>query len=423
MPNYQSPLPFLLRAARRQGDFVPLGQNAFLVCHPNGVRHVLQDNYQNYRRAPLLAKAGPLLGEGLVTSEGTLWLRQRRLMQPAFHHQRLTSLAQTMIEVVAARLPCWERVAQEGRPLDVAAEMRLMTLQIAVATLFGFDLGIEASAVSQAFHRVVEQLRQRLRGRESDDETAVASFQAALAQLDSLVYRMIEERRASNSNAGDLLAMLLEARDPDTGEGMNDRQLRDEVMTLFVAGHETTTDALTWLWHGLAQNPAVEERLRAEVMSVFNGRLPIPADLPHLPYLKMVIDEGLRFYPPVALFGRSAIADDEIDGCPVPAGAQVILSPYVTHRHRAFWENPDQFDPNHFAPERVAARPRFAYFPFGGGSRQCIGNHFALLEMQLVVAAVVGQGYRLRLLPGQPLTPQPTTTLPPGQGVPMVLVR
>ncbi|MEW5989209.1 MAG: cytochrome P450 [Chloroflexota bacterium] len=424
MTDYQSPLPFLLHAARRQGDFVPLGQNSFLVCHPNGVRHVLQDNHPNYRRSPLLAKAGPLLGEGLVTSEGSSWLRQRRLMQPAFHYHRLTNLAQTMVEVLAARLPYWQDVAREGRPLDVAAEMKQLTMQIVVAALFGFDLGDQTGFVGQAFHLVVEQLRRRLRGAAGDDgRQAEVGFQAALAQLDAIVYRMIGERRQKVAGPGALLTMLLEARDPETDQAMDDRQLRDEVMTLFVSGHETTTDALTWLWYGLAQHPAVEESLRAEIDGRLAGRLPTPADLPDLPYLKMVIEEGLRFYPPVGLFGRSAVNDDQINGHFIPAGAQVILSPYVTHRHPTFWANPDHFDPTHFAAEQVAVRPRFAYFPFGGGPRQCIGNHFALLEMQLVVAMIVGQGYRLRLLPGPLQEPQPTTTLPSGRGVLMALTR
>jgi cytochrome P450 len=244
-------------------------------------------------------------------------------------------------------------------------------------------------------------------------------FRRALNRVDRIVYRMIDDRRSGRVHADDLLGMLLEARD-EQGRGMCDEQLRDEVMTVFLAGHETTANALAWTLYLIARHPLVEERLRDEVDRVLGGRTPALPDLAGLPYVKMVLEEGLRLYPPAWAFGRQAIAEDEIGGYRIEKGAGVLVSPWLTHRHPAFWDEPERFDPERFSPERSAGRPRFAYLPFGGGPRQCIGNEFALLEGQLVLAMIV-QSFNLQLAQGYRAELEPVVTLRPKGGLPMTV--
>jgi len=227
-------------------------------------------------------------------------------------------------------------------------------------------------------------------------------MRAAIRLLDQVVYNINNERRPHNTDTGDLLSMLLLARDEETGQGMNDRQVRDEVMTLLTAGHETTANALTWTWYFLSQHPDVEHRLNDELNEVLGGRLPTVDDIAHFSYMRMILEEALSLYPPACVFSRKAIADDELRGYAIPANSMIVLSPYATHRHSAVWERPEEFDPERFTPERSASRPHFAYFPFGGGPRLCIGSHFALMEAQLILATVA-QRYRLRLVPGHPV--------------------
>jgi cytochrome P450 len=231
---------------------------------------------------------------------------------------------------------------------------------------------------------------------------------------------MIAERRTLQTEGRDLLSMLLLAQDEETGQGMNDRQVRDEVMTLLLAGHETTANTLTWTWYLLSQSPEIERRLHTELNEVLGGRVPTVEDLPALKYTRMILEEALRLYPPAPILSRKAIADDELQGYPIAANSMILISPYVTHRHPAFWEEPEQFDPERFRPERSAARPPYAYFPFGGGPRICIGNHFAMMEAQLILATVA-QRYRLRLVPGHPVEPQVVVTLRPRYGLPMTI--
>jgi cytochrome P450 len=240
----------------------------------------------------------------------------------------------------------------------------------------------------------------------------------AIQVLDKIVYGFIEQRRRGEGDRNDLLSRLMSARDPETGEAMDDRQLRDEVMTMFLAGHETTANALTWSWYLLSQHPASRERLEAELLGSLDGKSPGVEDLPKLPFTAMVLKESMRLYPPAWLIARSAAKDDVIGGARIEAGTFVFVCPYMTHRHPAFWEDPERFDPERFAPGKDAERPRFAYFPFGGGPRQCIGKDFALIEAELAIAAVA-QRYRLELLPGHPVVAQPMITLRPKHGMQM----
>ncbi len=425
---WKNPPQFFLDAALQYGDIVSLRLGAYrvyLISHPADIKHVLQDHQPNYpKSAARIDKIKPLFGEGLTTSGGDLWRRQRAMIQPAFSRERIAGLTSLITDATAAMLDRWQPVADAGQPLDVAAEMLGLTQSIAVKTVFGTELLGDIEAVDRALTTVLEHINQttwalidlpeRLPTRRN------RRFQHALAVLDSFVYRMINERRRSGQTSGDLLSFLLSARDAETGEGMSDRQLRDEVMTMFVAGHQTTAGALAWTWYLLAENPDAGRHLRAELSTALGGRSPSYLDIPNLSYTRMVIEEAMRLYPPTWITARRAVDDDEIGGYHIPADSTVLLSPYVTQRHPAFWENPDTFDPERFMPEQVAARPRYAYFPFGGGPRVCVGRSFALMEAQLIVGAVA-QRYRLQLVPGHTVDAHAMMTLQPRHGVLMTL--
>jgi len=346
-------------------------------------------------------------------------------MQPAFHRQRLADLVGLMGDLTGAMLERWQDVTARDRSLDIAAEMRRLTREIIVKTMFGVDIGIdEADAVSQAFATVTEYV--------TDQTTAVLlppqhwptprnrQIERAQRLIDEVVYRFIHERRRNTENSGDIISMLLSARDQETGEGMSDEQLRDEVRTIFFAGYDTTSNALAWTWYLLAQHPEIEQRMHQELTQVLGGRRPAFEDLPSLTYTRMVIQESMRLYPPGWMTSRTAVVDDEIQGYHIPAGAKIVLSPYVTHRLPAFWEHPDIFDPERFTPERSAGRHRCAYIPFGVGPRLCIGSNLAMLEAPLIVA-MVAQSFRLRMVSGHSVDLHPLITLQPRNGLPMRL--
>jgi cytochrome P450 len=304
--------------------------------------------------------------------------------------------------------------------------MMRLTLGMAGKTLFSMDLSNEADEVGRAAATVIQYANDRFT-RLLPLPTNIPTphnrrFWKALRTLDTVVQGIIDVRRREEKDAGDLLSMLLLARDEETGEGMNDQQLRDEVRAFILAGHETTAAALAWTWYLLAQHPHIEHRLHTELVTVLDGRSPTFEDLPKLTYTKMVLEESMRLYPPGWGFERRAVADDEIGGYHIPADSLVLISPYVTHRHSAFWEDPERFDPERFTPEPLAGRPRYTYFPFGGGPRQCIGNEFAIVQCQLIIA-MVAQTYRLRLVPGHPVEPEPSVTLRPRHGLLMTLQR
>ena len=409
---------------RRYGDVVRyrLGtMQVFLVVHPDGVNHVLQENHRNYVKSVDYQILKRVLGEGLLTSEGPLWLRQRRLMAPMFHRQRIAEFGATMVDSTLKMLDHWSSLASQGSTFDVCNEMMHLTLEIVARVLFKVEL---AGEMAHEIGRDVTVSNERLG--QFDLGTLLPwlptprnrEFRRATRSLDAIVAGIIADHRRSGRDRGDLLSLLLAARDQDTGEAMSDQQVRDEALTLILAGHETTANALAWTWYLLSQNPDVERNLHAELAEVLGGRAPAVADLPNLRYTSMVIDESMRLYPPAWSVGRSPVADDEILGFIIPKGSSVMLSQWLTHRHPDFWENPEQFDPDRFSRERSANRPRYAYFPFGGGPRQCIGNVFALTEANLILAAVA-QKYRLRLAPGHRVELQPLVTLRPRYGLKM----
>jgi cytochrome P450 len=420
-------LGFLRDSFRRYGDIVKFKFGpipVFLVAHPDGVKHILQENHANYLKSQDYQLLKGLLGNGLVTSEGELWLRQRRLIQPAFHRQRVAEFASIMTESTLEMLERWEPLAVEGRVFDIFEEMARLTLKIVGRELLSIDLSDQAEVIGRAFtvgnerfaHFDLGMLLPFLPTQRN------LRFRRAVRTLHQVVDEIIAQRRRESRDRGDLLSMLLEARDEETGEGMDDRQLRDEILTLILAGHETTANALSWTWYLLSQNPSAQQKLESELHEVLGGRPPTLADLRVLNYTGMVLDESMRMYPPVWSIGRSPIADDEIGGYRIPKKSMVMLSQYITHRHPAFWDEPDRFDPERFSLERSEGRPRYAFFPFAGGPRQCVGNIFALNEANLVLATVA-QRYRIKVTPGHPIETQPLVTLRPRNGIKVTLQK
>jgi cytochrome P450 len=425
LPNmWGDPLSYLLKSALEHGDIVRLRfgpKIAHLLTQPEHIKYVLQDNQKNFSKETRgFITLRTFLGMGLLTSDGETWLRQRRIAQPAFHRQKIAALGGAMVRAAEAAAEGWGEHVERGRAIDVASEMMKLTLQIAGETLLSTDVSREAETVGRALTVMLYEARRRIVSSYviplSIPTKRNRQLTEAINALDGLVYRMINERRRSGGGPEDLLSMLLNARDADTGEAMTDKQLRDEVLTIFVAGHETTANALAWTFYLLSKFPSAARKIRAELAEVLGGRSPSVEDLPQLKYTSMVVDESMRLYPPAWMFTRAAREDDEIGGYFIPKGSFLFLSPYIVHRKPGLWEDPEGFDPERFAPERAASIPRFAYFPFGGGPRQCIGNTFALMEAVLLLAVFL-QKYRLDLVPGHPIKYEPLVTLRPKHGV------
>jgi cytochrome P450 len=420
----RDPLGFLLRTARDYpGDVVRFRQgprDVYLVKHPDLVKDVLVTRQHDFSKSRALQWAKLFLGEGLLTSEGEFHTRQRRLAQPAFHRQRIGGYGADMVRRAVEARERWTA----GDVLDLDVEMMRLTLAIVSRSLFGTDVAVAAGEIREDLSTIISLfprfslplfgLIQKL------PLPSNARFDRAVGRLDGIVHRLIAERRADGRDRGDLLSMLLLAQDEEgDGGGMSDRQLRDEVVTLLLAGHETTSNALTWTWYLLSQNPGVEARWREEMRTVLDGRPPAFEDLPALKYTEMVLAESMRLFPPAWGIGRRALRDVTVGGFEIAAGAILALSPYVVHRDERFWPDPLRFDPERFAPEARAARPRFAYFPFGAGARSCIGEPFAWME-GILLLATIGQRFRLRLVPGHRVEPKALMTLRPRYGMRMV---
>jgi len=423
LPQLRSdPLRVFLDAADRYGDLVHLKAgpyHGFLLSEPADIRHVLQDNARNYHKSPLYDRLRDGIGNGLLTSEDALWLRQRRLAQPAFHRQRLTGMADAMVACTEQMLERWDAVASRGETIDVMAEMMALTQAIIVRTMFSTDLGAAAEVVNRTWPIINRRVGETFWSTKLETTLPLPAnrrFWRALRELETVVYQIIADRRQTRRDEPDLLSMFLSARDEDTGAGMTDRQLRDEVMTMLLAGHETTSLALSWTYYLLSQHADVERTIADEVDRVIGDARPGFAHVDRLVCTRRAIDESLRLYPPAWGYSRQALADDEIGGYRVPKGSLVFLIPFVIHRRPKLWPDPDRFDPERFAPAQESARPRFAYIPFGGGPRGCIGNQFALVEAQLIVATVA-QRFRVELAPDQDVRPEPLITLRPTPGI------
>jgi cytochrome P450 len=422
-------IAYFTDAWRTYGDIVRFQMGPienYLLAKPDYIHHILVKNHTNYTKGVSMKKVKLSLGDGLFASEGSLWRRQRQLMQPLFTPRSVNSFTGVMIEDIEALLQRWEKPFTSHTPVDVNQEMMRLAMGIIGRTMFNISIDQEAMQAASAFAYVLEYVSQQT-VRFIDIPTFIPTpsnrkFLASMRVLDDFIYGIIAKRRQDPqaSEQNDLLALLMRARDPESGEPMSDTQLRDEVITIFFAGHETTAQALTWAWFLLAQHPEEEAKLHAELDQALNGRNPSLEELETLPYTQMVIDESMRLYPPILLYARESLEPDTIDGYHIPAGAMITLSQYITHRHPDYWEQPEVFNPENFTPEHVAARPRYAYFPFGGGQRVCIGNNFALLEMALALS-MIGQRFRLRLVPGQNIQPRMVGTLRPNGPVMMTL--
>jgi cytochrome P450 len=405
-----------------------LWRRMFILNEPGAIRYVLLDNAANYIKSEVGRRLlEPGLGRGLLTSEGDTWKRHRRIMAPSFDPRSVTSYAPIMTEVTQALLEKWDALP-DGSELDAAAAMMHLTLHIISKAMFSSD----SDEIVNAVEGGVNQYQTLVRPSLLDLLHFPQWFARLLAPLptdglfdefDRKVDLLLTERgRAPDAEPKDLLARLVAARDAETGGGMTAKEVRDQVVTIFMAGHETTSLALSWTWYLLSQHPAVEEKLQSELADVLGGRTPRNDDIANLRYTRMVIEESMRLYPPAHTTGRQPIKPDEILGHRIPAGAEVLIMPWLIHRKPQLWENPERFDPERFAPERAAERPRFAYIPFGAGPRICIGAAFAMTEAILILATIA-QRYRLRLKPGHPIEPQGLITLRPRYGMQMILER
>jgi cytochrome P450 len=418
LPFRRDPLAFVADLANYGSiaRFTMGPQVFYFLNEPELVRAALVTHHKSFEKGGALKRAKVLMGEGLLTSEGALHQRQRRLVQPAFHKSRIAAFGESMVGFSTAMAGRW----RADEPFDVWREMMHLTLAIVGKTLFSADVEDEAPELEAAINALLEvfdlitlpfsQLLLQVptpRNRRA---------QEALARLDATIYRLIDERRVSGADPGDLLSMLMAARDEEAGDGMADAQVRDEAMTLFLAGHETTANALTWAWWLLGCNPEAEAAMHEELDRVLGGRAPTFEDLPLLGVTESVLAESMRLRPPGWAIGRRALHDVAFEGHTFEKGALVLMSPYVMHRDARYFPDPERFDLARWTPEAKAARPQFAYMPFGGGPRGCVGEPFAWMEGVLVLATLA-QRWKLSLVPGHKVVPQALVTLRPRHGV------
>jgi cytochrome P450 len=420
----RDPLNFLLRSTRQYGDLVffgAFGLGFHLFNHPDLIEHVLVTNNRNFikDKGLRIRSLRKIFGNGLLTSEGEFWIRQRRLAQPAFHRERIAAYGEVMVESTERMINNW----RPGERRDIHQDMMHLTLEIVVKTLFGARTLFEKQDVTDAIEVISRYFSSQtvyLFPFNFLPTPGQVRLERVIKKLDGIIQRIIRERRESGDEHDDLLSMLLQAQDDD-GSRMTDRQLRDEVMTLFLAGHETTALSLSWTWYLLAQHPEIERKLVAELKETLNGRSARVADLLRLHYLEMVVKEAMRLYPPAWIIGREALQGFEINGYFIPGGAQVSMSPWLMHRDQRYFDQPEEFRPERWASEQIKQLPKYAYFPFGGGPRLCIGNSFAMMEAKLILATIA-QKFHLDLVPDQAVTPLPSITLRPRNGI-KVIVR
>lgn len=421
---------------RDYGDFAMLRFGPLrmvLVNDADAVHHVLTRNHKNYKKSRNYQGLKLFLGEGLLTSEGEFWRRQRKLAAPAFHHQALVGFAEQMAESTELMLERWQALhdaaESESPVLDVHAEMMRLTFRIVGQTLFSTDVEGEAQAIGDALAFALDHadhyVSSVVRLPPWVPTPRNTRFRQARRTLDELVFRIVDDRRKALAEGrpvpNDLLGMLMRATDDADGR-MTNQQLRDEVMTLVLAGHETTANALSWTLYLLSKHPDVERRLVREVREVLDGRAPTFADMPRLAYAERVIQESMRLYPPAWAFEREAVAADQLGGYGIEPGTMVAIVPFTMHRNTKYWSNPEGFDPDRFAPEHADSRPKCAYIPFGDGARVCIGRSFAMMEAKIILAMLV-QRFTLPLVSGHPIEMDARITLRPKHGIKVRLER
>jgi cytochrome P450 len=420
------PIGYFTKCIREYGDIVFLrflGVPLCLLNRPDCIESVLVTQHNNFEKSKDYRALRRVLGNGLLTSEGEFWRRQRKLVQPAFHQERIAAYTEVMVAYTERMLASWK----EGQGLDVHEAMMRLTLDIVAKTLFDTDVSREAEDVGAALQFLMGKFMRQAAFAfllpTSIPIPTTRRLRRAVGQLDKVIYEIIRRRRASGTMSGDLLSVLLQAQD-DEGLGMTDRQLHDEIMTLFLAGHETTANALSWTWLLLGQHPEIEDKLVEELRRVLGGRAPTASALPRLTYTEMILKEAMRLYPPVWVIGRRALAPFRMGNYELPAETNVVMSQLITHRDAKYFPEPERFDPDRWRPNdpRNLALPRFAYFPFGGGPRVCIGAGFSMMEAVLLLATIA-QHFRLALVPGQTIEPLPSVTLRPKSGIRVILHR
>ncbi|MEQ9617994.1 MAG: cytochrome P450 [Deltaproteobacteria bacterium] len=423
---FRDPLGFLTRIAAEYGDIVYYktgSRKVYLLSNPEHIKDVLVTNNRNFTKSRALERAKVVLGEGLLTNEGESHLRQRRIIQPIFHHRRIKNYGDVMAEYASLTGENW----RTGEALDIHREMTRLTLAIVSKTLFDAEVESESDEIVKSltdivtlFPRFVFPFSEIL---DSLPLPGNNRCREAIERLDSIIFGLIEERRKNPGEKEDLLTMLLEAQDEEgDGEGMSDRQVRDEAITLFLAGQETMANSLTWTFYLISQHPEVERKLHGETGAVLGDRLASVEDLGKLSYTHKVFKEAMRLYPPAWAVARRAINDYEVDGYVIPAGADIFMSQFVVHRDPRLYTNPLNYDPDRWNSGFESGLPKFAYFPFGGGPRRCIGEPFAWMEGAILLATIAS-GWRMRLVPNQRIEPDPLITIRPKYGIKMIMER
>ena len=427
IPQWRKDPLKLITEAARLGDVVrlQLPGRTFLLNHPAHVKHVLQDNHQNYEKGWVFDRLRPYWGESLLTAEGDVWRKQRLRVQPSFKREHTTGFAPIITRRTAEMLDRWDTSADRGGELVMYDEMTRLALVIIGDVLFGVELWDDVSRMTSAVQSAMRVLKTRVAALAplplwiptADNRR----FNAAMQTLKGGVDRIVEQTRTSGAHGRSFVAMIMDARD-ENGERMSGEQLQYEVIGMLQQGHDTIGESLAWTLYLLSLHPEIERKLHEEIERVLGGRVPVVADLEHLEYATMVVHESLRLIPPVWILPRDAIRDDKIGGFDIPAKSTILLCPYLTHRHPQFWENPEAFDPERFLPERAKARPRHAYFPFGAGPRLCMGVDMAIMETMLILAMVV-QRFKVHLVPGHREEPECILDMIPRHGVRVTLRR
>lgn len=403
-------------------QFKLLNKTYMLVTKPEYVKHILQSNHHSYIRGRSVETGRVLLGNGLPLSDGDFWLQQRRILQPAFHRQKLNTISETIIKAIQTQLDSWDKY-KNHQPFDMEDEMTQLTLSIIIKTMFSAKITDEQVQVLGNAFRIASAFmlwksQQFVQLPLWFPLPKHIQYNRAVKILNDIVYPLIENGRKNPQD--DLLGMLINAKDAETGLGMSDAQMRDEIVTIFFAGHETSAMALTWAFYLISKNKHVESKIVGEVEQVLNRRTPTLDDLPKLTYTTQVINEVLRLYPPAYLFAREAVTDQELDGYLIPAGTLIFITPYVTHHDANYWHDPETFDPERFTPENISRRNKDIYYPFGAGPHICIGNHLAMMEMQLTLAMTY-QRFQPDITTDSAIELKPEATLRPKGGMMMKL--
>ena len=413
---WKNPLLFSYEKQKVLGDFyysTMLFKKIFYISNLEVVKHVLQTNQKNYVKSPAYDQLRLALGNGLLTSEGAFWRKQRRLMQPTFYKSNLEELVKKMIDV--AEQYCDDLQGRLDQTFSLSKEMMSLTADIVLATLYSSVNKQDQTELYNSMTSSQEYIMYRTHNPHLIPFTYIngkhTRFKRNLKKFDDSIYEMVEERKAKDEYPADLLSMLLQAKDADTGEGMSGKQLRDELITLFAAGHETSANALSWTFYLLLKNPKIIEKLREEIDTKSGDKITVD-DLRNLSYTRQVLEESMRMYPPAWAVGRQNVEEDEILGCTIPARSIIFISIYAIHYHPELWDNPEEFNPDRFSKEASAERPKLAYMPFGSGPRMCIGNHFAMMEMQLILALLIKR-FDFKFVEDKEIEMLPLVTLKP----------